>query len=110
MGASIRAAKISNLPSVEDITLFDVTNLALGIREYGNIFNKIIERSTKIPYYNIGKFKTSLKNQTSASIEVYEGEEEKFCKENNLLLGKFKIANLPEKKKGEVKVEVKLEI
>ena len=109
MGAAIRAAKFSNLPCVEEIALFDVTNLSLGIREYGNKLKIIIPRSTKIPYLNIGKFETSMKDQTIASIEVYEGEEEKNCNQNNLLLGKFQI-NLPAKKKGEVKVDVQFDI
>ena len=109
MGAAIRGAKLSNLPSIDDINLFDVTNLSLGIKEYGNKFNIIIPRSTPIPYYNKRNFKTSVDNQTNALIKVYEGEEEKNC-DKNLFLGKFMITGLPNKKKGKVKVEVKFEI
>ena len=32
------------------------------------------------------------------------------CKENNLLLGKFKVTNISKKKAGEVKIKVKFQI
>ena len=110
MGASIRAAKLSRLPSVQDIKLFDVTNLSLGVRVQGNRFKRIIPRSTPIPFHNTDTFKTTLDNQDFAVIKIYEGENDNDCDIKNLLLGKFFITGLPKRKGGEVKIEVKLEI
>ena len=110
MGAAIRGAKESQLPSVEEIKLFDVTNLSLGIKIINNNFAEIIPRSTSIPCHREDIFITCHDNQTEALIEVYEGEKKDCCDKNNLLLGKFTIAGLPKRKKGEVKVEVKIEI
>jgi len=110
MGASVRGAKISNLTSVKDIKLFDVTNLSLGIRIIGNKFSRIIERSTPIPFKNKGVFETVEDNQTEGLIEVYEGEGNIECDKKNLLLGNFIISGLPKRKAGESKIEVELEI
>ena len=110
MGASIRAAKLSRLPSVQDIKLFDVTNLSLGVRVQGNRFKRIIPRSTPIPFSNTDTFKTTLDNQDFAVIKIYEGENDNDCDIKNLLLGKFFITGLPKRKGGEVKIEVKFHI
>lgn len=110
MGASIRGAKFSNLPSVEDIKLFDVTNLPLGVKLKDNIFNILIPRNTPIPYSVTDVFETVQDKQNYAIIEVYEGEKEQECDKNNLFLGKFKISGLPEMNKGEAKINVKLEV
>ena len=110
MGASISAAKLSRLPSVQDIKLFDVTNLSLGVRVQGNRFKRIIPRSTPIPFHNTDTFKTTLDNQDFAVIKIYEGENDNDCDIKNLLLGKFFITGLPKRKGGEVKIEVKFHI
>ena len=110
MGTSIKAAKISKLPSVEDIKLFDVTNLSIGALVKGNKFKRIIARSTPIPFQNTGAFKTTLPNQDFAAIKVYEGENDNYCETKNLFLGKFFIIGLPKRKEGEIKIEVKFEI
>ena len=94
MGAAIKGAKFAKLSSVEDIKLFDVTNLSLGIKLKDNIFEKLIPRSSPIPFSNEETFETVYDNQDFANIEVYEGEEEKNCDKNDLFLGKFKISGL----------------
>lgn len=111
-GAAIRGAKFLNLPLVSDITLFDVTNLSLGIRTKGNIFDILIPRSTPIPYNpkDNGIFCTVKNNQTEALIQVFEGEKIEDCDLNNLLLGKFRISGFPQRKAGEVKIEENIRI
>ena len=42
-----RGAKFMDLSSVSDINLFDVTNLPLGIKKIGNIFQKKITEKYK---------------------------------------------------------------
>ena len=110
MGAAIRGAMVSKLSSIDEISLFDVTNLSLGIKEDENNFDVLIKRSTKIPCEKINQYQTKDNNQTIAWVEIYEGEDETISSENNLFLGKFKLAGLPKKKKGDVKVLVKFKI
>ena len=105
IGAAIKGAIISNLSSVSNIKLLDVINLSLGINTYGNRMSKIIKRSSPVPYPGCGTYKTVYKNQTSASIEIFEGEDEDTRK--NLCLGKFMIINLPKKRAGKAKIIVK---
>ena len=110
MGAAIRGGIFLKLKSIKEINLFDVTNLSLGIKEYENKFGKIINRSTKIPCDKIVPYKTAVDNQTSVLVEVYEGEGDKKCNENNLLLDQFRVTGLPKKKAGEVKIQVRFRI
>ena len=95
---------------MSDIILFDVTNLSIGIKLEGNIFHKMIPRSKPIPYNTKEIFHTVNDNQTSASIEIFEGEIKNNCNLNNFLLGKFMIYGLPKRKKGEVEIEVSIHI
>ena len=99
MGAAIKGAIDSKLSSIQEIKLFDVTNLSLGIKEKDINFNVLIKRSSKIPCEKINVYQTMADNQTFVSIEIYEGEDETINSENNLLLGKFKLVGLPKKKK-----------
>ena len=110
IGAAIRGAIYLKLPPVKNIKLFDVTNLSLGIREYGDTFKRVIKRNSKIPCQGIELFKTARDNQASVLVEIYEGEAEKECKERNLFLGKFRLSNLTEKKAGESKIKVQFRI
>jgi len=110
MGAAIRGAITLKLSSIEEIQLFDVTNLSLGIKENDNNFDVLIKRSSKLPCEKIKQYKTQNDNQTMVLIEIYEGEDETISSGNNLLLGKFKLVGLPKKKQGDVKVKVKFKI
>ena len=110
MGAAIRGAMSLKLSSIENIQLFDVTNLSLGIKEKEVNFDVIIKRSTKLPCETTKVYKTESDNQTFVWIEIYEGEDKNINSEKNLLLGKFKIVGLPKRKKGDVKISVKFRV
>ena len=110
MGAAIRGAISLNLLSVQEIQLFDVTNLSFGLKIKNDEFHKIINRSTKLPCEKIARYKTVVDNQESVLVEIYEGEGELKCNENNLLLGQFRVTGLPHKKAGDVKILVKIRI
>ena len=110
MGAAIKGAMSLKLYSIENIQLFDVTNLSLGIKEKKVNFDVIIKRSTKLPCEIIKVYKTESDNQTFVWIEIYEGEDKNINSEKNLLLGKFKIVGLPKRKKGDVKISVKFRV
>ena len=110
MGAAIRSAKFLNISSVSNIKLFDRTNLPLGVKKLGNIFEIILPRSSKIPSDNTDTFVTVNDNQTKALIEIYEGEAKENCDKYNLFLGKFEIAGFPKRKAGDVEIEIKMYI
>ena len=110
MGAAIRGAISLKLSSIEDIQLFDVTNLSLGIKEHDVNLDVLIKRSTKLPCEKIKLYQTDCDNQTFVWIEIYEGEDKAINSEKNLLLGKFKIVGLPKRKKGGVKISVKFRV
>ena len=90
------------------LNLFDVTNLAYGVKIKDNKMSKIIKRSTPIPNESNNIYMTTYDYQTTANIEVYEGEDENVF--SNLFLGSFKISNLPKLKKGEAKFKISIKI
>ena len=98
----------SNLPKMNNVNLFDDTNLAYGIKIINNKMSKIIKRSTPIPNESNNIYVTTQDYQTTGNIEVYEGEDESVF--NNLFLGSFKIFNLPKLKKGEAQVKISIKI
>ena len=117
-GATLMAAKISikRDKTLAGFNLMDITPLSLGVAVKNNSKNKdilkegllmsvIIKRTSNIPCNNSDIYSTSSDNQTSASIEIYEGEK-KYVKYNHIL-GKLLLNNLPPRPKGEVKIKVK---
>lgn len=107
-GAAIQAAMLSELSTVKNMTLLDVTNLSLGINESGKNMSKIIKRSTPIPEECSQIYQTASDYQTEALIEIFEGEDE--LTKNNLFLGEFTICDLPKMKKGQAKILIKIRI
>ena len=120
-GAAIQAAKLMKQGSdiLDDVILMDITPFSLGtdiknnsedeeIKEKGKLMSVIIPRHTKIPIKETGHYETSSDFQESILVEVYEGEK-KYVKDNHLL-GSFILSDLPEKKQGEVKVDVTFNI
>ena len=107
-GASIQGAIISNLKSVEKICFFDITNLSLGVNVKGEKMSKIIKRNTPIPYKCDEIYTTTMDNQTTALIQIYEGENPDNM--NNLFLGEFEISGLPKKKAKEAKIKIQFYI
>ena len=66
----------------------------------------IIKRGQKIPFTNVRTYETTENNQTFINEKLYEGEK-KYTKYNHIL-GNLILNNLPKKKKGEVKINVKI--
>ncbi|KAJ4835607.1 hypothetical protein Tsubulata_045841, partial [Turnera subulata] len=94
-GAAVQAAILSGEGGemVKDIVLLDVTPLSLGIETLGEVMNVLIPRNSTIPTRKERVFTTTVDNQTSVSIPVFEGERPR-SKDNNLL-GSFVLCGLP---------------
>ena len=117
-GATLMAAKIlikkdSNLYG---FNLMDITPLSLGInvknnskdpeiQKEGHLMSVIIKRGSKIPLTEVKQYETSYDNQAEVGITIFEGEK-KYTKYNHVL-GKAFLSNIPKKKRGEVKINVK---
>lgn len=109
-GAAVQAAKLSGQGSreVQDLVLVDVTPLSLGIMSHGGRMDVIVPRNTPIPTKKTCVRVTAVDNQTSACIDVYEGERAE-AKHNNLL-GQFTLHGIPPAHRGEAEIDVAFEI
>uniref|UniRef100_A0A2K6BJ76 Heat shock protein family A (Hsp70) member 8 n=1 Tax=Macaca nemestrina TaxID=9545 RepID=A0A2K6BJ76_MACNE len=99
-GIAVQAAIVSG----DNLLLFDVTPLSLGIETAGGIMTVLIKRNTTIPTKQTQTFTTYSDNQPGVLIQVYEGE----CamtKDNNLL-GKFELMGIPPAPRGVPQIEV----
>ena len=120
-GATLMAAKILYKKSAftSEFNLMDITPFSLGtdiknksldkeIQKEGKEMSVIIKRGSKIPIHNIKTYFTTINNQKSVSINVYEGEK-KYVKYNQLLK-EANLTGLTEKPAGKVKIQVKFHI
>jgi len=120
-GATIVAEKIlhNKDDSITNFHLLDIIPLSLGtniknnsldpeLQKEGNVMSVIIKRGTHIPTFNTETYYTASDNQTSMSIDVYEGEK-KYVKYNHLLK-KSNINGLTKRPKGKTKVLVTFDI
>ncbi|BAT83035.1 hypothetical protein VIGAN_04013100 [Vigna angularis var. angularis] len=97
-GAAVQAALLSEgIKNVPDLVLKDVTPLSLGTAVKGDLMSVVIPRNTTIPMKKTNFFMTTIDNQLSTKIEVYEGERVKAS--NNNLLG-FCCISLPPAARG----------
>ncbi|KAD7477537.1 hypothetical protein E3N88_00673 [Mikania micrantha] len=106
-GAAVLAANLSGHENkkVQDLVLFDVTPLSLGIRVEEDIdMSVVIPRNTPIPTIKKGVYRISEDNQVSVSFKVYQGES-KHTKDN-IFLDNLTFVGVPAAPKGEQKFNV----
>jgi len=106
IGAAIQGAIITqkNDTKIRDVNLFDVTPLSLGVELIGERMDININRNSQTPIKKKKIYETAKDNQTTVSINIYEGENQNV--KNNHLIGKFLLKNLPKLPAGKAKVEV----
>lgn len=105
LGAAVQAKRIKF--GSDTLEVFDITSNPIGILADGVVV-KIVDKNQSIPFTNERTFSTSIDNQESVSIEVYEGSG-LYAKENTYL-GNLVISGIPKHKAGEVGVTVSLSV
>ena len=109
-GAAIQAAIIDGrIDAAEGLVITDVNPYTLGVRtvdgfEDDDIMSVIIPRNVTIPTSRNEIFTTAADNQTSANIEIFQGESS--VATNNNFLGEFNISGIPRKAAGKEQILV----
>ncbi|XP_030972694.1 heat shock cognate 70 kDa protein-like [Quercus lobata] len=108
-GAAVQAAVLTGMGNkkIQDIILYDVTPLSLGIQTHGDRMSVLIPRNTTIPTKKVRQYCNTADNQGLIELLVYEGERPRSS--DNNLLGNFTIPITPAPK-GDAKVIVSFEL
>ena len=106
VGAAIQGGVLAG--DVKDVLLLDVTPLSLGIETLGAVMTKLIEKNTTIPTKAQQVFSTADNNQTAVTVNVLQGERERA--QDNKLLGRFDLADIPPAPRGIPQIEVTFDI
>ena len=94
--------------AIERIILNKICPNSIGIKKEDDLLDKIIERGTFIPCKKSKIYSTLFDNQDSFSINIYEGE--RYIAEDNNYVDELILNNLSKKPKGEVKIEITMEL
>lgn len=108
-GAAIQAGIIEGVLDDEDgLVVTDVNPYTLGVRTISGFrddyMSVVIPRNVTIPVTRKERYYTSWDGQTSADIEVYQGEARSVY--DNHKLGNFRISGIPSRDAGEEQIEV----
>jgi heat shock protein 5 len=109
-GAAVQGGILGGETSeqTKDLILIDVTPLTLGIETVGGVMSKIIPKETVIPAKKSQVFTTYQDNQTTVTINIFEGERP-LVKDNHAL-GKFDLTNIPPAPRGQPQIEVTFDV
>lgn len=103
LGAAIQAERLVN-PSKDRSVLLDVTPHSLRISTVSGFSRVLVEKNTAIPAEGVASFFTAKDNQSTVTIRVCQGENEKWSE--NAPLGELVLDGLPVGRRGEIGVLV----
>jgi molecular chaperone DnaK len=105
-GAALQAASLAGGGETlgRRPVLLDVTPRGLGIAVAGGFCETIVDRNVPVPVEQMRVFTTSADHQTKVVIQVCQGESQRF--DENDPLGDLALTDLPDGRRGEVKIEV----
>lgn len=106
LGAAIQGGVLAG--DVHDIVLLDVTPLTLGVKANGGLMISLIDRNTTIPTKKTKLFTTSVDNQESVTVDVYQGERQ-FAAENRFL-GQIELSGIEPAPRAVPQIEVAFDL
>lgn len=106
LGAAIQGGVL--VGEIEEVVLFDVTPLSLGIETMGGTFTPLIPRNTPIPTSASEVFSTTIDNQTMVRVHVLQGE--RGMAADNHSLARFEMHGIPPAPRGVPQIEITFKI
>jgi molecular chaperone DnaK (HSP70) len=109
LGAAVQASILSGAPTgVKGSLLLDVIPLSLGLETVGGAVAKLVPSNASVPTSATEMFSTSVDNQTSVRLTVYQGEREMAadCRK----LGEFHLRGIPPMPAGLPQVQVRFSV
>lgn len=107
IGAALWAENLGNAalnPLSESHQLYDRTAIGLGVKTVAGVVDYIIPANARVPARGVRHFTTSINNQESIRLKVYQGTERRA--EDCELIGEVFLDNLPKGPRGKTSVTV----
>lgn len=109
-GAAIQASLVfgKRYQIKRNVKVNDVTPMSLGLKTADGSMSRIIRKNTPVPCSQKEEYITARDDQTSADINIYEGE--KPIAVDNNKLGTFTLCGIPKARVGEEPIDVTMTI